>query len=153
MTVLMRGSNLHGGLPAAEPPRPGSAHDCGGGQSCTVAHPSALTDTWDLRYGAPLISPTRAAREYLPCILISSLTGTLPWQEMWAAHILPALSWAQLAMLSGYRRMTMMRALHKAVRRVHAASPRWSDNTMRAVYSVGHNLPCPRNTAAAKLVH
>ena len=50
----------------------------GGGQSCTVTHPSALTDTWDLRYGAPLISPTRAPKEYLPCILISSLTWYPP---------------------------------------------------------------------------
>ena len=61
---------------------------------------SLTPDTWDLRYGAPLISPTRAAREYLPCILISSLTGTLPWQETWASQILSALSWAQPAMLS-----------------------------------------------------
>ena len=51
----------------------------GGGHCCAVTHPSALTDTWDLRYGAPLISPTRAPREYLPRILISSLTGALPW--------------------------------------------------------------------------
>ena len=109
--------------------------------------------TWELRYGAPLISPTRAPREYLPCILISSLTGTLPWQQTWAAQILSALAWAQLAMLSGYRRMTVMRALHKAVRRVYAASPWWSENTMRAVYSVGHDLPCSRGTATAKLVH
>ena len=56
-------------------------------------------------------------------------------------------------MLSGYRRMTPMRALHKAVRRVYAASPWWSENTMRAVYSVGHDLPCSRATATAKLVH
>jgi hypothetical protein len=97
----------------------------GGGHCCAVTHPSALTDTWELRYGAPLISPTRAPREYLPCILISSLTGTLPWQQTWAAQILSALAWAQLAMLSGYRRMTVMRALHKAVRRVYAASPWW----------------------------
>ena len=46
-----------------------------------------------------------------------------------------------------------MRALHKAVRRVHAASLWWSENTMRAVYNVGHDLPCPRNTASTKLVH
>ena len=45
----------------------------------------------------------------------------------------------------------MMRALHKAVRRVHAASPWWSENTMRAVYSV--DLPCPRSAATTKLVH
>ena len=46
-----------------------------------------------------------------------------------------------------------MRALHKAVRRVHAASPWWAENTMRAAYSVSHNLPCPRNAATGKLVH
>ena len=46
-----------------------------------------------------------------------------------------------------------MRALHKAVCRVHAASPWWSENTMRAVYNVGHDLPCPRSAATAKLVH
>ena len=56
-------------------------------------------------------------------------------------------------MLSGYKKMTVMRALHKAMRRVHAASPWWSENTMRAVYSVGHDLPCPRHTATARLVH
>ena len=46
-----------------------------------------------------------------------------------------------------------MGALHKAARRVHATSPWWAENTMRAVYSVGPDLPCPRNTATAKLVH
>mmetsp|Transcript_55396 Transcript_55396/g.92160 ORF Transcript_55396/g.92160 Transcript_55396/m.92160 type:complete len:102 (-) Transcript_55396:28-333(-) len=56
-------------------------------------------------------------------------------------------------MLSGYRRMTVMRALHKAVRRVHAASPWWSENTMHAMYNVSHDLPYPRNAATAKLVH
>ena len=125
----------------------------GGGHCCAITHPSALTYTWELRYGVPLISPTRAPREYLPCILISSATGTLPWQQTWASQILSALARAQLAMLSGYGRMTVMRALHKAVRRVYAASPWWSENTMRAVYSVGHELPCSRSSATAKLVH
>ena len=46
-----------------------------------------------------------------------------------------------------------MRALHKAVRHVHAASQWWPENTMRAVYSVGHDLPYQRSTATAKLVH
>ena len=52
-----------------------------GRKSCTVTHPSALTDTWDLRYGAPLISPTRAPKEYPPFIIISSLTCTLPGKK------------------------------------------------------------------------
>ena len=55
-------------------------------------------------------------------------------------------------MLSGYRRIAVMRALHKAVCRVHAASPWLSENTTRAVYSVGHDLPRPRSATTAKLV-
>ena len=49
--------------------------------------------------------------------------------------------------------MTVTRALHKALRRVHAAILWWSENTIRAVYNVGHDLPCPRNTATAELMH
>ena len=51
----------------------------GGGVGTSSAHPSSLTDTWVLRHGKPLITPCRAAPEYLPCIFISSLTGALPW--------------------------------------------------------------------------
>ena len=65
--------------------------------------------------GKPLITPCRAAPEYLPWIFISSLTGALPWQTTWAAQILSALAWAQVALASDYNRMVVMRALHKAV--------------------------------------
>ena len=65
----------------------------GGGYSYASAHPSALIDAWDLRHGKPLISPVRAPREYLPGILIRSLTGTLPWQVTWTTSFLSAVAW------------------------------------------------------------
>ena len=49
--------------------------------------------------------------------------------------------------------MTVMRAVHKAVRRVHATSPWWSENTVRTVYILSHDLPCPRHAAVGKVVH
>ena len=111
----------------------------GGGHCCASAHPSALTDVYDLRHGAPLISPTRAPREYLPCILIGSPNGTLPWQVTWSSQILSALAWAQLAMLSQYGRITVMRVLHKAMCR---APPRG-----------GWKTPCAQCTASATISH
>ena len=74
----------------------------GGGVGIRSAHPLALTNTWALRHGKPLITPCRAAPEYLPCIFSSSLTGALPWQTTWAAQILAALAWAQVALASNY---------------------------------------------------
>ena len=42
-----------------------------------------------------LINPAQSSREYLSCIFVSILTGTLPWQGTWLAQILSALAWAQ----------------------------------------------------------
>ena len=130
---------------------PGPEHD-GGFNS---AHPSALQSDWSLRYGKPLVTPSAPPppREYLPCIFISSPTSALPWQQTWSAQILSALAWAQVGLACDYRRMVVMRALHKAVRRVYSASP-WSvENTMRAVYAIAHHQPCPQQQACARLLH
>ena len=60
-----------------------------------------------------------------------------------------ALAWGQVALASDYPRAHVMSALHKAVRRVHAASPWAPENTIRAV---AHCMPCPRPTAVAAVV-
>ena len=125
----------------------------GGGVGTSSAHPSSLTDTWALRHGKPLITPCRAAPKYLPCIFISSLTGALPWQTTWAAQILSALAWAQVALSSDYSRMVVMRALHKAVRRVCGASPWGAENTMRAVYAIARHQPCAQAAVITLLIH
>ena len=43
----------------------------------------------------------------------------------------------------GNKRMAVMRAMHKTVRHVYSASPWMAENTMRAVYAIGHHQPYP----------
>ena len=116
----------------------------GAGVGLSSTHPSALKPDWDLRFGKPLMTPSRAAPEYLSCIFTSSLTSAQPWLESWSAQILSALSWVQVARVCDYKRMAVMRAMHKTVRRAYSASPWMAENTMRAVYAIGHHQPCPR---------
>ena len=125
----------------------------GGGVGLSTTHASALQDTWALRYGKPLVTPRCASPEYLCCIFTGSLTAALPWQHSWAAQIISALAWAQVAPSSDYPRMAVMRALHKAVRRVYCASPWGAKNTMHAVYAIAHCQPCLQHTAVARLIH
>ena len=54
-------------------------------------HPSALQLDWSLRYGKPLITPGRAAREHLSCLFPGSVTAALPSQSSWSAKVLSAL--------------------------------------------------------------
>ena len=123
------------------------------GVGLSTTHPSALKDDWSLRYGKPLISPSRAAPEYLACIFTSSLTAALPWLHSWGSQILSALAWAQVALACDYARMMVMRAMHKSVRRVYSASPWNAENTMRAVYAIAHHQPCARSAVVTKLIH
>ena len=125
----------------------------GAGVGLSSTHPSALKPDWDLRFGKPLMTPSRAAPEYLSCIFTSSLMSAQPWLESWSAQILSALSWVQVARACDYKRMAVMRAMHKTVRRVYSASPWMAENTMRAVYAIGHHQPCPQATTVDKLLH
>ena len=99
------------------------------------------------------MTPIRAAPEYLSCIFTSSVTSAQPWLHSWSAQILSALSWVQVARACDYKRMVVMRAMHKTVRRVYSASPWAVENTMRAVYAIGHHQPCPQAVAVDKLIH
>ena len=114
----------------------------GGGVGIGSAHPSALADSWSLRYGFS-DHPSMAAPKYLAYIFTSGLTAPLPWQYSCSAQILFALAWAQVALSSDYDRMTVMRAMHKSVCRVYCASPWNVEGTVRAVYALAHHQPCP----------
>ena len=81
---------------------PGVSMTVDGGAGLAVAHLAALASDRSLWYGKPLIHPSRAAQEYLACILLGSLTGALPWTVTWCGQILSALAWAPLALLSDY---------------------------------------------------
>ena len=50
----------------------------GSGVGRNSSHPSALKQDWSLRFGKPLINPSRAAPEYLGCIFTSRLTAAQP---------------------------------------------------------------------------
>ena len=121
----------------------------GSGIGLSSTHPSALTNGWGLHFGKPLITPSRAAPECLACIFTSSLTAALPWFHSWGAQILSALSWVQVALACDYKRMAVMRAMHKTVRRVYSVSP-W----LRKHYARGvHDCPPPIMWAVTKRVH
>ena len=125
----------------------------GGRVGLSSTHPSALNPDWSLRYRRPLIRPRKAPCKYLLCIQISSRTAALTWQTTWATQILPALAWAQVAMGSGYARMVVMRAPHKAVCLVYSASPWDAENTMHVVYAIAHHQSCARHHVATRLLH
>ena len=108
---------------------------------------------WAMQYRKPLISPNREAPEYLACMFTSSLTAALPWLHRCGPQILLALSWAQVALASNYTPMAVMRAMHKAVRRVYSVSPWNAENTMRAVYANTHHQPCAQHVVVTKLTH
>ena len=59
----------------------------GAGVGLSSTHPSALKQDWDLRFGKPLMTPSRAAPKYLSCIFTSSLTSAQPWFHSWSAQI------------------------------------------------------------------
>ena len=126
-----------------------------GGVGLSSTHPASLQADWSLQYGKPLIISGRGGggADYLSCIFISSLMGARPWQYTWSAQILSVLAWAQVGLASNYARMAVMRALHKAVCRVYAASPWTAENTMRAVYAIAHHQPCTQHTVVTRLIH
>ena len=136
----------------------------GAGVGLSSTHPFALKQDWDLRFGKPLMTPSRAAPKYLSYIFMSSLTSAQPWLHSWSAQILSALSWVQVALACDYKRMAVMRAMHnkrmavmramhKIVRLVYSASPWAAENTMRAVYVIGHHQPCVQAVTVDKLMH
>ena len=48
----------------------------GAGVGLSSTHPSALKQDWDLCFGKPLMTPSRAAPEYLSCIFEQLDGGT-----------------------------------------------------------------------------
>ena len=85
----------------------------GGNAGLAVAHPAVLKIDCSLRYGKPLIHPSRRAREYLPFIFMGSLFASLPWLSTWTSQLMGALSWVQVPLASGCTQIRSLRAVHK----------------------------------------
>ena len=126
----------------------------GAGVGLNSTHPSALKPDWDLRFGKPLMTPSRAAPEYLSCISQAASRVHNPGLRVGVRrYCLRCPGWVQVARACDYKRMAVMRAMHKTVRRVYSASPWMAENTMRAVYAIGHHQPCPQTTTVDRLLH
>eukprot|EP00670_Eutreptiella_braarudii_P021698 CAMPEP_0174366824 /NCGR_PEP_ID=MMETSP0811_2-20130205/82734_1 /TAXON_ID=73025 ORGANISM="Eutreptiella gymnastica-like, Strain CCMP1594" /NCGR_SAMPLE_ID=MMETSP0811_2 /ASSEMBLY_ACC=CAM_ASM_000667 /LENGTH=104 /DNA_ID=CAMNT_0015508763 /DNA_START=106 /DNA_END=420 /DNA_ORIENTATION=+ len=87
------------------------------------AEPAALTSTWQLKLGAPLKSPRFAPKEYLPAIFTGVLKNSLGWAESWVSQILSSAARLQVALLSGYSRITAMRSMHRSLAQAYSSTP------------------------------
>ena len=123
------------------------------GAGMAFAEPAALSASWELKLGPPLLSPGRAYRGYLGSIFTGVLKNGLPFTDSWAAQIFSAAAWLQVAMLSGYGKAEAMRAMHKGVCRAYATAPHDVQATVKAVYSVSYVLPAARHTVALHISH
>ena len=87
------------------------------------AEPAALSPSWELKLDAPLKSPSRATADYLSTILTRVLTNTGNRATSWLSQILSGAVWLQVSLLCGYKRTTVMRAMHGAVQKAYCGGP------------------------------
>ena len=86
------------------------------------AQPLGLTAIWRLKYTVALQSPPAQAHKHVSNILVSAVLNVQPFLHTWASCLLSITSWAQVAILSGYSRPIVLRALHSAVPRIVACT-------------------------------
>ena len=117
------------------------------GEGCAFIEPAALKPDWSLQLQAPLMSPSFAYQGYLGNIMTSVLKNGIPWTCTWLGQILSALAWVQLMhvmLLSAYRKLVAMRAIHKRIRRAYETSPHAVQATVKCVHSIVHHMPAKR---------
>ena len=110
-------------------------------RATAFAEPAALTPDWTLRLGPPLLSPHQACPGYLAGIFRGVLKNAMPWAETWIGQNMGACAWLQVALLSGYRRSDVTRAMHRAIARAYAGSPHAHQATTKLVHHVSYHLP------------
>ena len=110
------------------------------------AQPSGLTATWRLKCTVTLQSPPAQAHKHVSNIPVSAVLNVQPFLHTWASCLLSITSWAQVAVLSGYSRPTVLRALHSAVPRIVARTPWDVDQTLIWCEHVTYKLPSTRET-------
>ena len=108
------------------------------------AEPAALTPERSLKLDAPLKTPHRSNKDYLPSILTGVLKNTAKWSTSWCAQILSAAAWLQVVLLSGFKRTTAMRALHGAIHKAYCESPHSEKGTVKILHHLSYNMPAKR---------
>ena len=79
------------------------------------------------------------------------LKNGLAFPVMWASQIMSAVTWLNVAILSGYGRGEVVRGLHKGVYWVYATATHNVHATVKAVCHMCYHLPLTRVQAAAVL--
>ena len=83
--------------------------------------------------------------------MTSVLKNGLTWTRTWLGEILSALAWLQVMLLSGYRTMVAMRAIHKGIHRAYEMSPHAMQATVKCVHSIVHHMPAKRCIVLGKV--
>ena len=87
---------------------------------------------------------------YVSCAVTVHCTarggGLQPFLHTWASYLLSITSWAQVAILTGYSRPTVLRALHSAVPRIVARTTWDVDQTLIWCEHIAYKLPSTRAT-------
>ena len=113
------------------------------------AQPSGLTATWRLKYTMTLQSPPTQAYKHVSNILVSAVLNVQPFLH--TSCLLSITSWAQVAVLSGYSRPTVLRALHSAVPRI-VARETWTRHLYGANMLLINCLPPGRQSFSTCIV-
>jgi hypothetical protein len=115
------------------------------------AQPAGLTSDWHLKYTVTMQTPTTHAHKHISGIIVSAVLNVHPFLHTWLGCLLSLTSWSQLAILSGYSRSTVLRALHSAVPRVISRTPWDVDSTLQWCCHATYILPCTRDTLFFRL--
>ena len=113
-----------------------SEEAAGGG--ALFAEPAALTPEWSLKLDAPLKTPHRSNRHYLPGIPTGVPKNTSKWSTSWFRQILSIAPWLQVVLLSRFKRTTTMRARHGAIHKAYRGSP----HSEKTIVKIMHHLSC-----------
>ena len=103
--------------------------------------PSALNNTWHLKWGPSLHSPWAVSTGHLSNIFTGSLVNSLPFNFSWACLLLSISAWMQLAYLCDHKSATILRAMKGAVHRVCSRGPWCVDATISWAVRQARNLP------------
>ena len=120
-------------------------------EGCAFVEPAALKPNWSLRMQPPLMTPCLAYQGYLGNIMTSVLKNGLPWTRTWLGQIMSALAWLQVMLLSGYKKLVAMRAIHKGIHRAYETSPHTVQAMVKCVHCVVHHMPAKRCVVLSKV--
>ena len=84
------------------------------------AHPNALDATGALKFGAPLQSYWATSSRCTTNVFLSARANALPLLRSWGAFLFSAVTWMQLAVLSGYPLRAVRASMQAVVHRLLA---------------------------------